>query len=249
MEFPGLDSSRIEPTQEVPMPLNEIIEQSFALANGMLAVTHFFTGALDVPANKRLDINRYELKVEVGANSVYRSNNGLITVNGNESSNAYQDARLMTNRGAGTTAADYSRVEAAPGSTGNVIARKTAVRGVATSKTVWAEEIELGPYTQAGLWIAADRGQPTPVDYVMVVQNTLDVTKTVLQWNRSKGSSGDYLRVFKPDSTLGWRITMDGDLVWGKDESLRAEIATLQKEVADLRKQLEALSKAPPDKR
>jgi hypothetical protein len=51
--------------------------------------------------------------------------------------------------------------------------------------------------------------------------------------------------VFKPDSTLGWRITMDGDLVWGKDESLRGEIAALQKEVAELRKQLEALSRTP----
>jgi hypothetical protein len=26
----------------------------------------FFTGAFDIPANKRLDINRYELKIEVG---------------------------------------------------------------------------------------------------------------------------------------------------------------------------------------
>jgi len=227
------------------MTLNEIIDQSFALANGMLAVTHMFTGQVVVPAEKRLDINRYELKVELGANSFYRSNSGMITVSGAAGSNAYQDVRLMTNTGAGSVAPDYSRVEAAAGSTGHVVARKTAVRGVATSRTVWAEEIELGPYTQAGLWIAADRGQQTPVDYVMVVQNTLDITKSVVQWNRSKESNGDYLRVFKPDSTLGFRITMDGDLVWGRDDSLRAELAALRKEVAELRQQVQSLTRAP----
>jgi len=120
----------------------------------------------------------------------------------------------MTNRGAGTAAPDYARVEAAPGSTGHVIARKTAVRGAATSRTVWAEQINLGPFTQAGLWITSD-GQQTPVDYVIVVQNTVDVTKSVIQWNRSTASSGDYLRVFGPDSKIAFRITMDGDLVWG----------------------------------
>ncbi len=152
----------------------------------------------------------------------------------------------MTNRGAGTAAPDYARVEAAAGSTGHVIARKTAVRGAATSKTVWAEEIDLGPYTQAGLWFAADGGQHTPVDYVMVVQNTVDVTKSVLQWNRSAASNGDYLRVFRPDGTLGWRITMDGDLAWGRDESLRAELKALRAEVADLRRQLQSLERTPP---
>ena len=226
------------------MTLTEIIDQSFALANGMLAVTHLFTGPVAVPAEKRLDINRYELKVELGANGFYRTNNGMITVDGAASSNAYQDVRFMTNRGAGTAAPDYARVEAAPGSTGHVIARKTAVRGAPTSRTVWAEQINLGPYTQAGLWIASD-GQQTPVDYVMVVQNSVDVTKSVVQWNRSKESNGDYLRVFKPDSTLGFRITMDGDLVWGRDDSLRAELAALRKEVTELRRQVQSLARAP----
>ncbi len=226
------------------MTLNEIIDQSFALANGMLAVTHFFTGSVAVPPEKRLDINRYEVKVELGAKSFYRTNNGMLTVNGADGSNAYQDVRYMMNRGAGTTAPDYSRVEAAPGSTGDVIARKTAVRGVATSRTVWAEEIELGPYTQAGLWIAADRGEQTPVDHVMVVQNSVNVTKSVVQWNRSTAADGDYLRVLKPDGLIGFRLTRDGDLVWGRDESLRAELAELRKEVVELRRQVQALERA-----
>lgn len=226
------------------MTLNEIIDQSFALANGMLAVTHMFTGTVAIPAEKRLDVNRYELSVELGANAFYRTNNGMITVNGAAGSNAYQDVRLMTNRGAGTAAPDYARVEAAPGSTGHVIARKTAVRGAATSRTVWAEQINLGPFTQAGLWFASD-GQQTPVDYVIVVQNSVDVTKSVIQWNRSAASNGDYLRVFGPDSKIVFRITMDGDLVWGRDESLRAELSALRKELTELRKQLDSLARAP----
>ena len=226
------------------MTLTEIIDQSFALANGMLAVTHLFTGTVVIPAEKRLDINRYELSVELGANGFYRTNNDMITVNGAAGSNAYQDVRMMTNRGAGTAAPDYARVEAAPGSTGHVIARKTAVRGAATSRTVWAEQINLGPFTQAGLWIGSD-GQQTPVDYVIVVQNSVDVTKSVVQWNRSTDSNGDYLRVYRPDSTLGFRITMDGDLVWGRNDSLRAELAALRKEVTELRKQLQSLASVP----
>ena len=75
------------------MTLNEVIEQSYALANGMLAVTHFFTGGVDVPAAHRLDINRYELSVKVGADGFYRSNNSVIRVNGAAGSNAYQDLR------------------------------------------------------------------------------------------------------------------------------------------------------------
>ncbi len=226
------------------MTLTEIIDQSFALANGMLAVTHLFTGTVVIPAEKRLDINRYELSVELGANGFYRTNNDMITVNGAAGSNAYQDVRMMTNRGAGTAAPDYARVEAAPGSTGHVIARKTAVRGAATSRTVWAEQINLGPFTQAGLWIGSD-GQQTPVDYVIVVQSSVDVTKSVVQWNRSTDSNGDYLRVYRPDSTLGFRITMDGDLVWGRNDSLRAELAALRKEVTELRKQLQSLASVP----
>ena len=81
------------------MTLYEIIDQSYALAYGMLAVTHFFTGTVDVPAAHRLDINRYELSVNVGTDGYYRSNNSLIYVNGTPGSNAYQDLRYMTTAG------------------------------------------------------------------------------------------------------------------------------------------------------
>ena len=146
----------------------------------------------------------------------------------------------MTNEGAGTVAPDYSRAEASAGSTGHVIARKTAVRGVATSGTVWAEQINLGPYTQAGLYISSD-GQQTAVPYVVVVQHSLDVGKAVTQWNRSAASTGDYLRVLNSDSSFAFRITGDGDVVWGKDDSLRSELKQMRAEIADLKSQVQAL--------
>ena len=52
------------------MTLYEAIEQSYTLANAMLAVTHMYSGAIDVPADHRLDINRYELAVKVGSRRV-----------------------------------------------------------------------------------------------------------------------------------------------------------------------------------
>jgi hypothetical protein len=220
------------------MTLYEIIDQSYALAHGMLAVTNFFTGTLEVPDLHRLDINRYELSVKVGGDAYYRSNTSVIRVNGAAGSNAYQDLRLMTNEGAGTVAPDYARAQADTGSTGNVIARKTAVRGVATSSTVWAEQINLGPYTQAGLWFSSD-GQPTVVPHVIVVQNSLDIVSSLEQWNKSAASTGDYLRVLNNDSSPAFRITGEGDIVWGKSDSLRAELGRLQAEVAELRSQLE----------
>lgn len=76
------------------------------------------------------------------------------------------------------------------------------------------------------------------------MQNSLDVTKSVLQWNKSAGSSGDYLRVLKPDSSYAFRITGDGDLVWGGNDSLRAQLGALRAEVADLRAQLQAIRSA-----
>jgi len=222
------------------MTLFEIIDQSYALAHGVLAVTHFFTGTVDVPDAHRLDINRYELSVNVGTNAYYRSNNSVIHANGAPGSNAYQDLRLMINDGAGTVAPDYSRVEAGPGSTGPVIARKTAVRGVATSNTVWAEQINLGPYTQAGIWFSGD-GQQTAVERVIVVQNTLDIVKAVQQWNKSAASPGDYLRVLNKDCSFAFRITGEGDIVWGKNDSLRAELNRLQAEITALRSELQLL--------
>ena len=221
------------------MTLFEVIDQSYALANGLLAVTHFFTGTLDVPSGHRLDINRYELSVKVGADAFYRSNNSIIRVNGEKGSNAYQDLRLMTNDGAGIIAPDYARAEAGANSTGVVIARKTAVRGVAANSTVWAEQINLGPYTQAGLWFASD-GQQTAVPHVAVIQNSLDIAKSVVQWNKSAASTGDYLRVLNSDSSFAFRITGDGDIVRGNSDSLRAELARLHAEIADLRSQLES---------
>jgi len=225
------------------MTLYEIIDQSYALAYGMLAVTHFFTGTVDVPAAHRLDINRYELSVNVGTDGYYRSNNSLIYVNGTPGSNAYQDLRYMRNDGAGTVAPDYSRVEAGNGSTGPVIARKTAVRGVATSSTVWAEQINLGPYTQAGIWFASD-GQQTPVERVIVVQNSLDVSKAVVQWNKSAAATGDYLRTLNPDGSFSFRITGEGDIIWGQNDSLRAELAILRAQIAALRSQVQLLTAA-----
>jgi hypothetical protein len=226
------------------MTIYEVIDQSYALAHGMLAVTNFFTGTLDIPENRRLDINRYELSVKVAADGYYRSNNSVIHVNGAPSSAAYQDLRLMINDGAGTVAPDYSRVEAGNGSTGPVIARKTAVRGVATSSTVWAEQINLGPYTQAGIWFAAD-GQQTPVERVIVVQNSLDLNKAVVQWNKSAASPGDYLRTLNPDSSYSFRITGEGDIIWGQNDSLRGELNRLRAEIADLRSQVQLLTAAP----
>ena len=121
-----------------------------------------------------------------------------------------------------------------------MIARKTAVRGVSTSSTVWAEQINLGPYAQAGLWIASD-GQQTAVPYVMVVQNSLDITKSVAQWNKSTASTGDYLRVFNGDGTSVFRITGDGDIVWAPSDSLRGQLAKMRAEIADLRSELQQL--------
>jgi hypothetical protein len=225
------------------MTIYEVIDQSYALAHGMLAVTNFFTGTLDIPAAHRLDINRYELSVSVGTDGYYRSNNSLLYINGAPGSAAYQDVRYMRNDGAGTVAPDYSRVEAGNGSTGPVIARKTAVRGVATSSAVWAEQINLGPYTQAGIWFSAD-GQQTPVERVIVVQNSLDIGKAVVQWNKSAASPGDYLRTLNPDGSYLFRITGEGDIVWGQNDSLRAELNTLRAEIAELRSQVHALSAA-----
>jgi hypothetical protein len=219
------------------MTLFEIIDQSYALAHGVLAVTHFFGGTVDVPAAHRLDVNRYELSVNVGTGGYYRSNNSVIHAIGAPGSAAYQDLRLMINDGAGTVAPDYSRVEAGTSSTGDVIARKTAVRGVASSHTVWAEQINLGPYTQAGIWFASD-GQQTPVQRVIVVQNSLDIVNAVVQWNKSAASPGDYLRVLNADSSYAFRITGEGDIVWGQNDSLRAELNTLRAEIAELRSEL-----------
>ncbi len=224
------------------MTLYEIIEQSYALANGALAVTHFFTGALDIPDHRESDINRYEIAAKIGTGAQFAGNNSIVRVRGAAGSNAYQDLRLMVNRGAGTVSPDYARVEAEAGSTGAVIARKTAVRGARTSSVVWAEQFALGPYTGAGLWFASD-GQQTAVDHIAVVQSSLDVTASLLQWNRSVGTTGDYVRVVKPDSSYAFRITNDGDIIWGRDESLRAELAALRTEVAQLRAQVQALSK------
>ena len=121
-----------------------------------------------------------------------------------------------------------------------MIARKTAVRGVSTSGTVWAEQINLGPYTQAGLYISSD-GQQTAVPYVVVVQYSLDVGKAVTQWNKSAASTGDYLRVLNSDNSFAFRITGDGDVVWGKDDSLRAELKQMRTEIAELRSQVQTL--------
>lgn len=227
------------------MTLYEIIEQAYTLANGALAVTHFFTGALDIPDHKESEINRYEIAAKIGAGSHFASNNSIVRVRGAEGSNAYQDLRLMVNRGAGTIAPDYARAEAEAGSTGPVIARKTAVRGVKTSSVVWAEQIAMGPFTQAGVWFEGDGGH-VPVEHIVVVQSSLDVTTSLLQWNRSVGTTGDYVRVLKPDSSIAFRITNEGDLVWGTSQSLRTELAALRTEVAQLRAQVQALTKASP---
>jgi len=77
-----------------------------------------------------------------------------------------------------------------------------------------------------------------------VVQNSLDVSKAVVQWNKSAATTGDYLRTLNPDGSFSFRITGEGDIIWGQNDSLRAEIASLRAEIAALRSQVEVLTAA-----
>jgi hypothetical protein len=133
-------------------------------------------------------------------------------------SSFYGDFHGTTNHGAGLASGDYRRGECATGSTGPNIVRKTALRAnPGSGYGQWLHSDNIGPNVQASRYITADNPAAYgDVSYAIpnidVIQNDIDVTQAVVQWNVSAGSTGDFLRIFGPNGRRVFSIGKDGTI-------------------------------------
>ena len=192
--------------QAIPQPT-----QSYY--NGVVLSDNFRKGALYVPTNTTVELSRTELDVTVAPGGSFMVDNDLTACHTQGAgSTCYRDIHLTTGTGPGLINGDYRRVEHY--GTGPSIARKTAVRGSPSQWAVWGEQINMGPGAKAAIWIGGDNPQlenrrADIVPNIIVVNNNLDVTNSVFQWNASTQSTGVFLRVFKGQK-LVFEVTSDG---------------------------------------
>lgn len=169
-----------------------------------------------VPAGHEFDLERKVLDINLETSAIFSLQTAVIDVHGAAQSDFYGAYYGANNWGAGLACYDYRRVTAKPDSTGPNVVRKTALRATATSGYgQWLHSDNPGPYCQACRWITADN--PTvygdtsySIPNIDVIQNTLDVTNAVVQWNVSPKSTGDYLRIARKDGS-GWAFTLGLD--------------------------------------
>lgn len=184
----------------------------YTFAGDVLGVYSYSSGEVGVPAGKVYNFGRVENVVDLGANSTSIVRSILLDVYGTSASSAsYGMTTRVENHGIGLANGDYVRVF---GGTGPNIAHKTAVRGDANQWAVWNYQINMGPGAKAALWIGGDnpevegRGYDT-VPNVIVVNNNLQVTGAVIQWNARTDSTGRLLKIFNGNK-LVFEVTADG---------------------------------------
>lgn len=180
-----------------------------------------------VPAGKEFDLDRKVLDINLEANAVVTMEARVTNIHGAAGSCSYGDLCGATNWGAGLACWDYRRVEAAAGSTGPNIVRKTALRAQpGASYGQWLHSENVGPNVQAVWWVTADNPGVYGVSsygtqWVLGVMGDVDVAQALIQWNVSPKTTGDFVRLTRQDGKPGWalRIGRDG-AIWINGKSL-----------------------------
>lgn len=188
-----------------------IYQPTFPYAGGVLGVQSYVAGSVDIPTGKQFDFGRIELNENLAAGTVGIVRAVFLDVDG--SGYGYGSTILAHNHGSGLANGDYVRVEAA-GGTGPVIAHKTAVRGDSAQWAVWGHQVNLGPGAKAAFWVTGDNPQlegrlHDDVPYIMVVDDAVNPTQAVIQWNANQNATGRMLRVFRANQ-LVMEVTADG---------------------------------------
>lgn len=187
----------------------------FVYAGGVLESAAYTQESPFIPAGKQYQFKRTEQVLSFAASPEIATaaiiDAVLIDAYGADANSwAYGHTTLVQNHGPGLANGDYVRVQ---GGSGPNIAHKTAVSCDAAQWGCWAEQINLGAGAKAALWIGGDN--PTlygrtrdSAPYVIVVNDNLHVTGTVLQWNAQPGD-GAFLRIYRGTS-LVFEVTSDG---------------------------------------
>jgi hypothetical protein len=197
------------------------IVADYVFEDGVLSAATFRTFSGVVPDGKQLDFQRDVVDAALAPYAKLSLHTFISDVWGAPNSNFYSRLGNAINHGPGLVNVDYARVTCMPESTGPCIAHKTALRAHALAGYgQWLYSDNVGPGTQAVRWITADNPSvygdvSYAVPHIDVIQNDVDVTAAVIQWNVSSRSTGDFVRIIRPSEVGGgyaFRITKDGQI-------------------------------------
>jgi hypothetical protein len=188
----------------------------YVWAGGVLAAQNykFFDG--NVPADKTMTFNRNDLwpmTMEPGATAAVMSTNADVT----GGANFYASISYGVNHTTATMVGDYRRTHCEDTvTTGFCIAHKTAVRNLSGGLWgMWLYQDQIGPGVMAARYISADNpaghGDTSyAVPFIDIVASDLDITQSVVRWNVSDLSTGDYLQLHHNNVGVVMRIDHDG---------------------------------------
>jgi hypothetical protein len=188
-----------------------IYDAEYDYANGALGAQTYSAGNLSVPPSKQYNYERLAVTVAQGKASMAALRIGFVDIYSQAQSHGYGNVLRIRNHGDGGVSGDYIRAEGMAGSTGPVIAHKTAVRGPELQWAVWGYQVAMGPGAKAAMWVHGDQaGAVVKVPHVFVVSGELDAG-AVIHWNAQPNSSGVLFRVYR-GTELTSELTADAVL-------------------------------------
>lgn len=188
------------------------VRPDYKYAYGVLSAPNYVGLRWQIDAGKYMDINRYWVHTLLLPGALLSINRSNADVWGDASSAYYDAISYAVNHGASTVVGDSRRVECAMESTGPCIPRKTAVSNRGPVRYgIWAHQTVIQGSAHVVDWVQGqDAGANT--QFVQVVASDVDVQNSVQRWNRSAGSTGDYLQILAPDGRIIFRISGDGHI-------------------------------------
>lgn len=189
------------------------------------AVTFYFSETgISVPANRELDVFRFDNTLEVGAASnasLFRYNLAALSTS-DATSDLYAVIGEIKNYGPGIVKALYGRVTGMPGSTGSMTAVNVGVTPGATSNSSFGVQVAMDSTSQnvtAALWLMSNLyPSSTTASYGLLIDQTIQVQSVGYQM--FAGGPGDFLKLMNAAGTAAlYRVLPTGYLEIGTNVS------------------------------